>query len=94
MVFFSLRDLSIWTNIFCFFFSLGRGCKVLTYVTDPLLRKKQSVPQTVSPVFSALCFVGTDLHRYRHASVAHAVCARVCVYKGERRERPGVHSEK
>lgn len=43
VVFFSLRDLFVWANIFCIsFFFLGYGYNVLTYVTDLFLEENKA----------------------------------------------------
>lgn len=86
VVFFSLRNLFIWANILCIsFYSFDHGCNLLTYVTDSLLRRGQSPAQTISLVFSVLCFVSVCLHWYRYTSFAHRmyVCAYACIYVRE-----------
>lgn len=82
VLFYSLRNPFIWANILCiFFYSIDRGCNLRTYVTDPLLRRGQSPAQTISLVFSVLCFVivvsaciDTDIHPLH----MECVCVRIC----------------
>lgn len=84
VLFYSLRNPFIWANILCiFFYSIYRGCNLLTYVTDLLLRRGQSPAQTISLVFSVLCLViavsaciDTDIHPLHMEWVCMHICER------------------